>query len=219
MSEASVQGTQHVGDLIALAVQRLRREDKLGGNHPLIRIDNRDAAARAPFQFDTVRGRLHRTGCRAIPQSSRSALYGMWRIDLVDTKLACPRCNPLKKTNGSDDPYESQDDVSDLLYGVLAIIDQFGGVLRERGREYRKSRQGRQIGENLDGVYANLGSREREVFGVILSSLTEVTGKLRDLEAELRDDQPSNGANGKKAQPSNGQGDSHTGESMRDAEN
>ena len=64
-------------DMVGLRIQELHASGQLGADQPLLRIDNRDQATQAPFQFDAARAQLHRTGCRAIPPGSRSALYGV----------------------------------------------------------------------------------------------------------------------------------------------
>lgn len=180
----------HIGDLIALKVQELQTRRKLRGGQPLLKIDYRDEAARAPFQFDTAAGRLHRRGCRSIPRRSRSALYGVWGIGPEEQQLACSRCKPVPK----EDKTEDQSYASDLFFGFLSILDQFGGVLRERGREYRKSREGRRLGADLEGIYAGLGAREKEMLGALLSSLDGLTRTIRELDEGLNG---HNGVNGR----------------------
>jgi hypothetical protein len=84
-------------DTIGLRIQELHASGKLAGDQPLLRIDNSERARQAPFQFDAARGQLHRSGCRAIPPTSRSALYGVWEIGTEGKAVACPRCNPMDK--------------------------------------------------------------------------------------------------------------------------
>src|SRR4051812_22530725 len=81
-----------LGDALALKIQELRQQG--GPDARLLRIDNREEAAHAPFQFDTVKARLHRTGCRAIPEGSRTALYGVWRLPAQAAAYGCPTCRP-----------------------------------------------------------------------------------------------------------------------------
>jgi hypothetical protein len=73
----------------------------------------------------------------------------------------------------------------DLLYGILSIVDQFGGILRERGHEYRKTREGRRLGVHLEGMYRELGQRERKALDVIVSSLDELAQTIRHVESSL----------------------------------
>lgn len=80
-----------------------------------------------------------------------------------------------------------------MLYGFLSIIDQFGGVLRERGREYRRSRQGQRLEQDLGGVFNGFGSREKNTLDVVLSSLESVIEKVRELDEKLNE---PNGAAG-----------------------
>jgi hypothetical protein len=91
-------------DTVGLRIQELHASGKLAGDQPLLRIDNSEQARHAPFQFDAARGQLHRTGCRAIPPGSRSALYGVWEIGTEGKSVACPRCNPMDKTAAAAEP-------------------------------------------------------------------------------------------------------------------
>lgn len=97
MSEGIPTSRVALVDTIGLRIQELHASGKLAGDQPLLRIDNSEQARQAPFQFDAARGQLHRTGCRAIPPTSRSALYGVWEIGTEGKSVACPRCNPTDK--------------------------------------------------------------------------------------------------------------------------
>ena len=134
-------GILHRGRLLdqaALAVQDLRSRGRLGGPDFLLRIDNRAEAAEAPFQFDAANGIVHRRGCGAVPAGARSALYGFWKIGPDDQQLACKRCRPVP-----DDHQEVEEtDRTDLLYGLISVVDQFAGVLKERGKDYQRTSTG-----------------------------------------------------------------------------
>jgi hypothetical protein len=93
---------------------------------------------------------------------------------------------------------DSSDDrgfASDLLYGLLSVVDQFSGVLRERGLEYRNSSEGQRLAGQIEGFYRGLGERERQVVAAALLSLDGLAKTIRDLDASL------NGANGHDATP------------------
>lgn len=183
-----------IGDLLALKLQQLHSEKKLKGDQALFRVDYRKEAAKAPFQFDTARSRLHRTGCRAIPASSKTAVFGLWRMHPEERHLACPKCRPSPERDTTMD----QKFTSDLIYGVLSILDQFGNVLRERGREYRSSKNGTEAELSVEDFYQNLGEREKEVLDVVLSSLDGALKTLHDLDRNL------GGSNGKNGNSSDG---------------
>ena len=200
-------------DTVGLRIQELHASGQLPGDQPLLRIDNRDQASQAPFQLDAARGLLHRTGCRAIPPGSRSALYGVWEIGAEDPALACPRCNPVVRPEAKAErkaeearPHAEarpearqaeaklQDEHSvDLLYGLLSIVSQFGGVLRERGQEYRRSRAGSAIGARIDKIYSDVNERERRVLDVLTASLDTVAAAIRDIEGGINGER-TNGA-------------------------
>ena len=241
MSEGIPTSRTALVDTVGLRIQELHASGKLAGNQPLLRIDNSERARQAPFQFDAARGRLHRTGCRAIPSGSRSALYGVWDVASQGTAVACPRCRPLdgqpaaakpegkpqqagpqqagpqqdagpqrdarraedagqgRTGQAQSGPAEArpgkangrpQDDQTvDMLYGVLAIFSQFGGVLRERGQEYRRSGAGAALGGRIEKIYAEVNENERNVLDVLTSSLGTLAAALRDIEGGLAGEQ------------------------------
>jgi len=184
-----MQAAATLGDVLALKIQELRRRQE--EPRPLLRIDNRAEAAAAPFQFDTVVGRLHRHACRAIPSSSHTALYGLWQIPPQARQYACPVCRP----EADEESEMAREGPTDYIYGLLSVLDQFGGVIRERGREFRESEEGQQIKAGLDGVYSTLEERERATLQVVLSSLDGLLATLTDIHQSL-DAPPNHGANG-----------------------
>lgn len=165
-------------DVVAQAIQALRQD------RPLLRIDNLADAETAPFQFDAARGRLHRRGCRSIPARSRQALYGVWRIGPEERTLACTRCKP----EPMDKPPDKGNDAADMLFGLISLIDQFGGVLRERGQEYRRSDDGRQLSKRFEGVFQGLDRREQDFLSTLLTSMDGLIKSVRDLDDRLNKD-------------------------------
>jgi hypothetical protein len=201
MSEASPLSRATLVDAIGLQIQDLHAAGRLNDEQPLLRIDNREQARQAPFQFDAAGGRLHRTGCKAIPAGSRSALYGVWEVGAEDPALACPICKPLGKIDGAAGPKASEpghrpqdDQAVDVLFGLLSVVSQFGGVLRERGQEYRNSRAGAALGERVSKIYAGVNERERQVLDVLTASLDMIAVALRDMEAGVNGEDPAPGS-------------------------
>ena len=194
MSESAPTSPSRIADAIGLHIQELHAKGRLRGSQALLRIDNRDKARQAPFQFDAAMGQLHRTGCRSIPKGSMSALYGVWRIVEEEEKLACPRCNPMLRPEEklgekpADKPGEKPNEAEsslDLLYGVLSVIGQFGGVLRERGQEYRNSRAGTMLGAQIEKMYSTVNEREKNILDVMASSLNTLAVAIRELDDGL----------------------------------
>ena len=202
MSEGHPRSGLRVADIVGLRIQELHTNGLLRGPQPLLRIDNREQAKRAPFQLDAATGRLHRIGCRSIPKGSRSALYGIWRIGKNDQLLACPRCKPMPK---ADEKREDSEYPTDLLYGLLSVVNQFGGVLRERGREYRTSRVGKLLGERIENMYRGINERERNILDVVLTSVDELASTIRNLDADLHGPNGSS-TNGNGAKPPGAKG-------------
>ena len=189
----------NVSDFVGLQIQELHMSGALRGSGPLLRLDNREQAQHAPFRLDASTGRLHRKECRAIPEGSRSALYSVWKIDSDAQPLACPRCKPMPEPEKPQDPEYP----TDLLYGVLSIVNQFGGVLRERGQEYRRSSIGKALSSQIDGMYRGISERERTILDVVLTSLDQIATTIRDLDENLNTDgTKANGGGGSRpAQP------------------
>jgi hypothetical protein len=140
---------------------------KVDDEQPLLRIDYRKEAARAPFQFDIASGKLHRSACTAIPKDSRSAVYAVWKPTKEDIKLACKRCRPAP----DGDEKVNKDLSSDVLMGFLSILDQFGSVLTERGKEYRHSGQGKAVEKTIRAILSGLDQKEQEVLDGLLFSM------------------------------------------------
>jgi hypothetical protein len=178
MTQAQPMAPRSVADEVALAVQGLRRA-AAGGFDALVRIDNRTAEANAPFQFDAARGLLHRRGCRAIPPNA--PLFGLTSIGGDVLSRVCRRCKPV--------PEASQDtkatDRADMLFGLVSLVDQFAGVLKERGKDYRQTAEGQHLGTQLGAVYQSLGAREKDVLDVVLTTLDQVVTRLRALDGAL----------------------------------
>lgn len=177
-------------DLVARSLQSLR--GRADADRPLLRIDNLDDAARAPYQFDAASGRLHRRGCRAIPARSGLALYGVWRIGPEERKLACTRCKPAPMDKEPD----KRNDAADMLFGLISLIDQFGSVLRERGQEYRKSEDGRALSDRFEGIFARLDQREQDFLSTLLNSMDGLIRTVRDIDNRLSNSNGEDKAHG-----------------------
>lgn len=177
-------------DLVARSLQSLR--GRADADRPLLRIDNLDDAAQAPYQFDAASGRLHRRGCRAIPARSGQALYGVWRIGPEERKLACTRCKPAPMDKEPD----KRNDTADMLFGLISLIDQFGSVLRERGQEYRKSEDGRVLSDRFEGIFERLDQREQDFLSTLLNSMDGLIRTVRDIDNRLSNSNGEDKANG-----------------------
>jgi len=195
-----VTAAEPLGDVIALKIQELRARQS--EPRPLVRIDNREEAAEAPFQFDTAEARLHRNGCRAIPAGSRTALYGLWQIPPQARKYACRVCRP----DAEEEHEMAGEGPTDYVYGVLSVLEQFGSVIKERGREFRNSEDGRRLKAGLDSVYRGLEERERTTLQVVLTSLDGLLSTIADLDKSLDGREHRNGD---QASSRNGQGGEH----------
>lgn len=129
------QGLEDLADTLALRVQELRSKGILKETDALLNLDYSSQAAEAPFLFDIAGGVLHRNGCNAVPNGSRSTLYAVSELGEGDEKLACPICCP----QSDPQPKVQRESASDLLFGIISFVDQFSSVLRERGKQYRRS--------------------------------------------------------------------------------
>jgi hypothetical protein len=172
------------GDLVALELQRLLSSGLVDPDQPLLRIDYRREAKTAPFQFDMVNGRLHRNGCPAIPVTCSDALYAVWDPGVDLEFVACGQCRPSAvEVQGM-----SQDKTLDVLYGLISIVDQFGSVLKERGKEYRSSAKGQKLAEDLNGMFSALDQTQRDALRVTLDSLD---GLVKVIESAKQSSTPN----------------------------
>lgn len=185
-------GKKALVDFVAQTLQTLHSDPRVRPERPLLRIDNLDDAAQAPFQFDAAGGQLHRRGCRSIPARSRMALYGVWRIGPEERKLACSRCKPVPMEK---EP-ENRSDATDMLFGLISLIDQFGSVLRERGQEYRKSDDGRQLSSQFEGLFQRLDRREQDFLSTLMTSMDGLIKTVRDIDERLNHSNGEDKANG-----------------------
>lgn len=171
----------------AIAIQALCREEGRGGWNTLVRIDNRAEAANAPYRFDAVHGVVHRQGCPALTEDAHSASYGLWRLEAEDGTRRCKRCRPMpeqREQEGKEAPEAKAG--PDLLFGLVSVLDQFGNVLKERGKDYRETEEGRKIGAELARFYQALGRREKEVLDTVLASLELLLGRVRETEQQVK---------------------------------
>jgi hypothetical protein len=165
-------------DQAALALQALRGVGRRRADI-LLRIDNSAEAAAAPYQFDAAAGLLHRRGCQAIPEGA--PLYGRWHLVRDDLTVACKRCRPLPDDTKPSEPT----DRADLLLGVLSLVSQFSGVLKERGKDYQNTDEGQALTAQLGAIYRDLGRREKDVLDAVLGTLDAVIERLRTLDRSL----------------------------------
>jgi hypothetical protein len=172
----------NISDTVGLTIQELHMAGAFKDGEPLLRIDNHEEAEKAPFRIDAAMGRLHRKNCRAIPESSRSALYSVWKIGKEEQELACPRCKPMPEP---EKPKDDPEYPTDLLYGLLSVVNQFGGVLRERGQEYRKSAVGKVLSSQIENMYRGINDRERNILEIVLTSLDQIATTIRKLDENL----------------------------------
>jgi hypothetical protein len=174
-----------VADDVALAIQGLRAAGR--GFDALVRIDNRAAEAKSPFQFDAGRGLVHRRGCHAIPPNA--PLFGLTSLSRDGLSRACKRCKPVPEPP----PDTQAADRTDVLFGLVSLVDQFAGVLKERGKDYRQTPDGQNLGMQLKGLYQTLGVREKALLDVVLGTLDQLAARLRALDGALN----PNGTKGK----------------------
>ena len=171
----------NLGDQLAIEIQNLHQEGRIDSEPGLLKIDYRDQAAEAPFCLDMVNGTLHRTGCPKIPEASSSALYAVWNAGPGAQAVSCSSCRPTPPEGKG----MSDDRGSDIVYGLVSILDQFGSVLRERGREYRNSTRGRQMSREFDQLISTLDQTQHEALKLTLSSLDGLIDVIAQIGGSL----------------------------------
>jgi hypothetical protein len=178
-----------IGDRIALALQALARQPGVNVRRPLLRIDCRREAAAAPFRFDMAGGKLHRRGCSAIARSANTAVYSIWEARPELPAVACEECHPSPQ-----EAVDMEQDTSfDIIYGLLSVVDQFGSVLRDRGREFRKSARGRRVAKDLQQVVAALDGTQQQVLQLTVASLDSLVQAIQRGNRSLEETRQLNG--------------------------
>ena len=86
---------------------------------------------------------------------------------------------------------------SDLLFGFLSIVDQFGSVLCERGKEYRDSERGHQVETTIENLFSELDQTERETLDFMLSSLDGLLKVIDGYNQNLQDQTNGKSENGR----------------------
>lgn len=191
MSRGGKEAGVTVADYAALKLQELHQEGRVKGEQPLLRIDNLQEAAEAPYQFDMAHAVLHRTGCPAIQGDAQTALYGIWEVNHDLLKHACPKCRP----GLAQEPKVDANRSSDILFGFLSILDQFGSVLHERGKEYRNSERGRSLEKTMSGVLTGLDQTQRDTLDLMLKSLDRLVQVIEEINTGFEEN--NNGHNGR----------------------
>lgn len=179
MNKVGVGSLEGFIESASLAIQDLRHNGKLRSDQPLLKIDCRDQAAKAPYIFDMVNGVLHRAECSRLPENSKTALYAVWQLP-NEFGQGCPVCRPTAQR----DPM-GKDTVSDIILGFISLIDQFGTVLVERGKEYRSSERGRQITHTFDRLVADLDKKNQVMLKTALGSLDGILKAVQELNRNL----------------------------------
>jgi hypothetical protein len=162
-------------DRAAIMLQRLRSQGRLADDQPLIRLDYRHQAQGAPFRFDSTRGILHRRDCGAIPADARSAIYAVWQVTDDDRSHTCRKCRPAPAADG-----RQRLTTTDLVFGLLSIVDQFGTILFERGKEFRQSSRGRELEQSLSGMFEDLDKANRQGLDFISATLDEIVRSINE---------------------------------------
>jgi hypothetical protein len=178
-----------IGDRIALALQSLRRKPGVDVRRPLLRIDYRPEAAAAPFRFDMAGGKLHRRGCAAIAHTAHTALYSIWEARPELPVVACEECRPAP-----EEAVDMKQDTSfDIIYGLLSVVDQFGLVLRERGREFRNSSRGRRVAKDLRQMFSALDDTQQQALQLSIASLDGLVKAIQHASQSLEQNNRLNG--------------------------
>jgi hypothetical protein len=94
-----------------------------------------------------------------------------------------------------------QDSSLDIIYGFLSIVDQFGSVLTERGREYRNSRRGRRLAKDLSGMFSALDQTQQDALQLTLASLDGLVKAIEQANRSLAPPGPVNNGRSSNGRP------------------
>jgi len=150
-----------LADALALGIQEVRSQGRLRDGDVLLNMDYSERAQTAPYVFDMTLGRLHRNGCKAIPESSKATLYAVERMMPGDEELCCEKCRPAREQEEPKEAKETEEAV-DIFWGAISFLDQFSAILKERGREYRQSSRGESLLKQFEISLKGIGGRAKE---------------------------------------------------------
>lgn len=177
MSEYS-QSYRELFDRFSIELQSLYRSPSEKEKSPLFNVSNESEAANAPFQYDSANAVLHRTGCPFIDEKYNLSIFALWEIKEEDLAFACKKCKPvLIRREGVE-----KDSVSDMMYGILSLIDQFGSVLIERGKEYKKTGRGKILAHSLGD---SLNEKQEKLLDKSIASLDLFINTLHQLNLQM----------------------------------
>lgn len=194
MSNQNKYGINSLSDALAIKLQSLRTEGNIDDERPLFRLDYKDEGKKAPFQYDIVTSKVHRPGCKALREGSEYTLYALWNIVDKERIIACKRCRP--ELNEKDSKMK-KDVTSDIVYGFISILDQFGSVLAERGKEYRNSKHGKQVAKTVNNILSELNAQQKEGVSLAMSSISNLLELVQGYNSSFNGNGTSN--NGKAA--------------------
>lgn len=180
-------------DALALSIARMCKHPAIDNEQPLFRVANKQTFDKAPWVFDSSLGILHASGCRAIPATSVSALYGVFSATEVPKNVArCKRCKAMNTKK------REPETASDLLFGVIALFEQFSVVLRERGSEFRQTPRGKQLEKSLDTVITRIDAQKNGGAQIVLDLMGSMETAMNTLSKATKTAQKSESEKPKK---------------------
>jgi hypothetical protein len=165
----------------ALLLQRLRAENKISDDS-LLRIDYRPEAENAPFVFDAATGVLHKKGCAGLKKDSRSAQYAVWTITKQDLSLACRKCKPMPKPELKP----QHNELTDIVFGVMSMLDQFSAVLGQRGKEFRVTDRGKAMERTFGSLLNNLDKNGNQGYAAAIKTLQTAIDSVNTYNEKLQ---------------------------------
>lgn len=87
--------------------------------------------------------------------------------------------------------------IGDIVLGLVSLVDQFGTVLSERGRDFRQTERGRQFDQSLSASLGDLTAKQDDglkVLNVVLDRLLSAVNQFNSAAANGNGNGNGNGS-------------------------
>lgn len=85
-----------------------------------------------------------------------------------------------------DNQPEQPSDVTDLVLGVLSLVDQFGSILSQRGRDFRRTERGRRLERSLSSLLGDVSKTRKQGAQFLSSAMDRLLATLDRARAETQ---------------------------------
>ena len=97
----------------------------------------------------------------------------------------------------NDKKAEQPANAGDILLGLVSLVDQFGSLLSQRGRDFRQTERGQQVDRSLSAVFGDLSRSQQDGVNLLNSALDRLLAALNRQNGAPADANPKDNGKGK----------------------